>query len=150
MAARVLVRLPTISEARIVEGLLRQNGILAYLSNAEHTSVDWWSIPALNGVGVMVPAWQIEPARKIIQETLEAVNAEQEPVPELCRGWRGVHFMALAATAWCTGLLLGWMDMIVWPHWVDILLLSILTGMFAIVILTGWPMVRRRKHRQSP
>lgn len=63
-------RCATLPEALICKGLLQSRGIDVSLSNYAHASIDWWSVPAFNGVGLLLPAAHYEEARSIIEDAV--------------------------------------------------------------------------------
>lgn len=67
-------RCATLPEALITASFLKSRGVEASLDNYHHAAVNWLIVPALNGIGVSVPARDIEAAK---QEIIDAISADK-------------------------------------------------------------------------
>lgn len=67
-------RCASAEEAAIVCALLNDAGIPASLENWHHAVIDWGALQALGGVGVLVPAGQVDAARRAIIEYAESAD----------------------------------------------------------------------------
>lgn len=85
MSGAVIVRrCASAEEAAIVCALLNDAGIPASLENWNHAMMDWGSLQALGGVGVRVPAGQLEAARAAIIGYAESAEARlKDDFPDL-------------------------------------------------------------------
>jgi hypothetical protein len=81
--AVIIRRCASAEEAAIVCALLNDAGIPASLENWHHAMIDWGVIPALSGVGVRVPAAELEAARAAIIEYATSAEARlREEFPD--------------------------------------------------------------------
>lgn len=95
MSAAILVRLPTLSEAQILRGLLQSNGIPAFIPSERHLGNDSLSWAAFNGAAVMVPASANSEARSIISNVrAEVLLEDHQPPTEHDRHWRAMAALA--------------------------------------------------------
>ncbi|HIG21481.1 MAG TPA: hypothetical protein EYG02_05010 [Henriciella marina] len=67
-------RCASLPEALITVSFLQSRGVEASLDNYHHAAVNWLIVPALNGIGVSVPARDIEVAK---QEIVDAISADK-------------------------------------------------------------------------
>jgi len=72
--AVVIRKCATLSEALVVDGLLRDGGFLSSIDNYQHASNDWGSISAFGGVAVRVPESQLFPAGEYMLEAVETAD----------------------------------------------------------------------------
>ena len=71
-------RCATLPEALINVSFLQSRGIEASLDNYHHAAVNWLIVPALNGIGVSVPASDVEAAKQAIVDAMSADTQEFE------------------------------------------------------------------------
>ncbi|MHA7901033.1 MAG: putative signal transducing protein [Henriciella sp.] len=76
----IIRRCATLSEAYIVDGLLRSSGVLSSIDNANHATIDWGSVSALGGIQIRVPNSQFERSKEII---IEHAGAAEETLDEM-------------------------------------------------------------------
>jgi len=74
----VIKRCATLNEAYILQGLLAANGFDARLDEANHAAMNWWLIPALNGVAIRLPITQAAEAKRTVLAIAETAPANLE------------------------------------------------------------------------
>ena len=74
----IIRRCATLNEAYILRGLLTANGFSATLDEANHAAMNWWLIPALNGVAIRLPIAQVEDAKRTVIAIAETAPADLE------------------------------------------------------------------------
>ncbi len=74
----IIRRCATLIEAYACLGLLKSNGFLASIDNANYAAQDWSLVPALGGISIRLPTSQFEAAKACIIQAVEQGETELE------------------------------------------------------------------------
>lgn len=76
-----------VAKAEVAQSLLRQEGIEAFISDANTVNADWFLGNAIGYAKLLVPSYQLEQANAILEQhpsLLDRYVEEDESAPETC------------------------------------------------------------------
>lgn len=63
-----LASVASIEEAHAIRGALEAHGIQVNIANEQHAQMEWYLVPALDGIALQVPESQRDRAKQIIRD----------------------------------------------------------------------------------
>lgn len=118
----IIRRCASLPEAYACLGLLKANGFLASLDNANHATVDWAMVQALGGIQIRVPISQFDDAKTCIVESVTA-STQDNPVSIEMTRWNRIKAISMALIYFGIVELIGviallWLNHVIPPEWI--------------------------------